>query len=35
MIKEVDISNDDTPKITNFGDYWNEEQTREIVNLLK
>ena len=33
--KEVDISNDDRPKMARIGDYWNEEQTIEIVNLLK
>ena len=33
--KEVDISNDDRPKMTRIGDYWNNEQTAEIVNLLK
>ena len=34
-IKEVDISNDDRPKIAKIGDYWTEAQTTEIVNLLK
>ena len=34
-IKEVNISNDDKPKILKIGDYWNEEQIIEIVNLLK
>ena len=33
--KEVDISTDDQPKIVKIGDYWREEQTTEIVNLLK
>ena len=33
--KEFDISNDDRPKMEKIGDYWNEEQTTEIVNLLK
>ena len=33
--KEVDISNDDRPKIAKIGDYWNEQQTTEIVNLLR
>ena len=33
--KEVDISNDDRPKIAKIGDYWIEAQTTEIVNLLK
>ena len=34
-IKEVDISNDDRPKIAKIGDYWTEAQTTKIVNLLK
>ena len=34
-IKEVNISNDDKPKMERIGDYYNEEQTTEIVNLLK
>ena len=33
--KEVDISNDDGPKLAIIGDYWNEQQTTEIVNLLR
>ena len=33
--KEVDISNDHRPKIAKIGDYWNEHQTTEIVNLLR
>ena len=33
--KEVDISNDDRPKIAKIGDYWNEQQTAEIVTLLR
>ena len=33
--KEFDISNDDRPKMAKIGDYWSEEQTNEIVNLLK
>ena len=33
--KEVDISNDDRPKLEKIGDYWNEQQTTEIVNLLR
>ena len=33
--KEVDISNDNRPKMAQIGDYWNDEQTVEIVNLLK
>ena len=31
--KEFDISSDDRPKTTKIGDYWNEEQMTEIVNL--
>ena len=33
--KEFDISNDDQPKMEKIGDYQSEEQTTEIVNLLK
>ena len=33
--KEVDISTDDRSKIEKIEDYWSEEQTTEIVNLLK
>ena len=33
--KEIDISNDNRPKMAKIGDYWSEEQTTEIVNLLK
>ena len=33
--KEIDISNDNRPKMENIGDYWREEQTIEIVDLLK
>ena len=33
--KEFNISSDDRPKMAKIGDYWNEEQTTEIVNLLK
>ena len=33
--KEVDISNDNLPKMARIGDYWDDEQTTEIVNLLK
>ena len=33
--KEFDISNDDRPKMEKIGNYWSEEQTSEIVNLLK
>ena len=33
--REFYISNDDRPKMTKIGDYWSEEQTIEIVNLLK
>ena len=34
-IREFDISNDDRPKMAKIGDYWSDEQTTEIVNLLK
>ena len=34
-IKEVDISNDDWPKIAKIGDNYTEAQTTEIMNLLK
>ena len=33
--KEIDISNDNRPKMVRIGDYQNDEQTTEIVNLLK
>ena len=33
--KEVDISNDDRPKMARIGDYWNDVQTAEKFNLLK
>ena len=33
--KEFNISNDGQPKMAKNGDYWSEEQTTEIVNLLK
>ena len=32
---EIDISNDNRPKMAKIGDYWSEEQTKEIVDLLK
>ena len=32
--KETDISNDNRPKMARIGDYWSEEKTTEIVNLL-
>ena len=32
---ETDISNDNRPKMERFGDYWSEEKTTEIVDLLK
>ena len=32
--KEIDISNDNRPKMENIGDYWSEEQTTEIIDLL-
>ena len=33
--KEFDISNDDQPKMAKIGDYWSEQQTTKIVNLLR
>ena len=33
--KEFNISSDDRPKMAKIGDYWSEEQTTKIVNLLK
>ena len=33
--KEFDISNDERPKMAQIGDYWSEEQTTEIFDLLK
>jgi hypothetical protein len=33
--KEVDISIDDQPKLAKIGDYWTEEKTTKIINLLK
>ena len=33
--KEVDISNVDGPKLTKIGDYWSEEKTTNIINLLQ
>ena len=33
--KEIDISNDNRPKMTNNGNYCSEEQTTKIVDLLK
>ena len=33
--KEIDISNDNRPKMAKIGDYWSEEQTTKIVDLLK
>ena len=33
--REVDISNDNRPKIPKIGDYQSEAQTTEITNLLK
>jgi hypothetical protein len=33
--KEFDISIDDRPKMARIGDYWTENQTLEIVDLLK
>ena len=33
--KEIDISNDNRPKMDRIGDYWSKEQTTDIVDLLK
>ena len=33
--KEVDISNDDIPKLDKIGDYWTEDQKAYIINLVK
>ena len=33
--KEIDISNYTRPKMERIGDYWSEEQTTEIIELLK
>ena len=33
--KEIDISNDNRPKMAKIGNYWSEEQTTEIGDLLK
>ena len=33
--KEFDISNEERPKMERIGDYWSEEKTIEIINLLK
>ena len=33
--KEVNISNDDQPKMERIGDYWDDEKTTEIVHVLK
>ena len=33
--KEIDISNDNRPKMERIGDYWSNEQTTKIVDLLK
>ena len=32
---EINISNDNKTKMEKIGDYWSEEKTREIVDLLK
>ena len=34
-IKEVNIAKDGQPKMSRIGDYWSEQQTMEIVDLLK
>ena len=33
--KEIDISNDNRPKMARIGDYWSEEKTTKIIDLLK
>ena len=33
--KEINISNDNRRKMARIGDYWSDEQTTEIVDLLK
>ena len=33
--KEIEISNDNRQKMEKFSDYWSEEQTTKIVDLLK
>ena len=33
--KQVDISNDNRPKMAKIGDYWSQEKTTKIVDLLK
>ena len=33
--KEIDISNDNRPKMAKIGEYWSEEQTIEVFELLK
>ena len=33
--KEIEISNDNRQKMARIGDYWSEEQTIEIVDLLR
>lgn len=33
--KEVDISNDDRPKLAKIRNYWTEEKTIDIINILK
>ena len=32
---EIDIYNNNIPKMSRIGNYWSEEQTTEIVNLFK
>ena len=34
-MKQFDFSNDDKPKMVKIGDYWLEQHTNEIVNILK
>ena len=34
-IKEINITKEGDPKMSRIGDYWSEQQTTEIVDLLK
>ena len=34
-IKEVNIANEGQPKMARIGDYWPDQQTTEIIDLLK
>ena len=33
--KEIDISNDNRPKMARIGNYWSEKKTTKIIDLLK